>query len=627
MRIIDKESKNTRTKSFIFCVSLVFLVLILKLYQLQILNGEEYASKAARNGLRTNVLEPVRGKIYTKDGELLVSNITGYQLIHKESQNISLDELKLLKDMYGKNQEEISKMLENKTNTSKKKILEIYNDSLEMMKISNQDYEEIVEKFFKVLPDGFDKIIVIDEDLDKEVAFLNVEHIENARIDIVEYDKRFYHKKEIASHVLGYVKLINEKEYQDLKDKGYSNTDLIGKDGIEKTYDLVMKGKAGKEFVEVDAKGNIITKLDEEKSEAGKNLYLSLDFALQEYMTNKFKGKTGTFIAIDIETGKIITYVSYPEIDLNILSSRISKETWNNLLNSNKNPLLNRGIAGLFPPGSTIKVATGAALLEQGVVNVNTTYNSTGSFTYGKVTFRDSHREGYGLTNFYKALSNSVNTYYYNFILKANMEEYFKMLKSFGVGELTEVDIPGELSGVLPTPEWKKQRFKNIKDQVWLPGDLVNMSIGQGYMLTTPIQILMMYQAIANNGIMLKPTFIEFFETQDGEKIEKSKEVLRRLDISVSTLMAIKRGLREAVRAPNGTSRNLISMPIEVSAKTGTAQNSKGKDHSWMAGYFPSNSPKIAFVSLVENGGYGSVESGSMVSDFITKYYNKEENK
>lgn len=618
MRNLDREDKNKRTFSFMFLVSILFLLLISRLYYLQILKSEEYANKAARNSLRTNVLKPVRGKIYDKNGEILVSNTTGYHLIHKESQNISDKELEILKSMYNKSSEEQEKLLANLTLKSKEKLKLIYSDIIDLIKISNQDFSEVANIFYKVLPEGFDKVLIISEDLDVNMAYLNVEKNSNPRIDIIEYNKRYYHKKEIASHIIGNVKLINEKEYNELKDSGYSKNDLIGKDGIEKYYDKVLKGIAGKEYVEVDARGNILNKLDEEKSVSGENIYLSIDYTLQKYMNDIFGLSLGTFIAIDVKTGKILTYVSLPEIDLNLLSSRISKEKWDELLNSKRRPLLNRGIAGLFPPGSTAKIVSGAAILEAGI-SPNATMYSTGEFTYGKVKFRDSHRQGHGITNFYKSIAESVNTYYYMNILKINREEYFKIAKNFGIGELTEIDIPGELKGVLPTPDWKKQRFKDKASQLWLPGDLINMSIGQGYMLTTPMQVLMMYQAIANNGTMLKPTFIEYFESQNGIKKQKEVEILRKLELKEKTIKDIQDALKLTVKI--GTAKNLAVLPIDVSVKTGTAQNSSGEDHSWMAGYFPSDNPEIAFVALVENGGYGSVSAGSKVIEFVNKYY------
>ena len=622
MRALDKEDINKRVPLFIIILSLIFSILVLRLYYLQVLNGKEYSTKSERNSLRTNVIKSVRGKIYDRNGEVLAQNSTGYYLVHKESQNISEEEVKLLKEMYNKSDSQIDKILEGKSQKTKKKLITLYKDILDMISISNQEYNDVVNIFYKILPEGFDKSIIIAEDLDPNVALASVEKLNNNRVDIIEYNKRYYPKNEIASHVIGNVKLISQKEYDDLKDKGYEKNDLIGKDGIEKYYDMVVKGESGKEYVEVDARGNVLNRLDEHKPVSGENIYLSLDYELQKYMTDKFRGEIGAFIAVDIKTGKIITYVSYPEIDLNVLSSRISKETWDGLLNSKSRPLLNRGIAGLFPPGSTAKVASGAAILESGISPTAGIY-STGEFKYSNVTFRDSHRSGHGFTDFYKSLAESVNTYYYMNILKINREDYFNIAKNFGIGELTNIDIPGEQSGVLPTPEWKAKKFKDKRSQKWLPGDLINMSIGQGYMLMTPIQVLMMYQAIANNGVMLKPTFIQYFEDQNGNKTITQAEVLRNLNIKDSTITAIKRGLRMVVT--NGTAKNLATLPVEVSAKTGTAQNSGGMDHSWMAGYFPSNNPEIAFVALVANGGFGSLEAGNRVKDFIQKYYNQKE--
>ena len=621
MRILDKEDNNKRVNLFIIFLSFIFFLLIARLYFLQIVKGEEYDNKASRNGLRSNIIKPVRGRIYDKNGVLLATNTTGYYLVHKNSQNISEEEVKLLKSMYNKNEFEINNILSKSSEKTRKKLMELYNDILEMIKISGQEYDDVVDIFYKVLPEGFEKTIIIAEDLNPKVAFVNVEKITNNRIDIVEYNKRYYPNNELASHVIGNVKLINQKEYDNLKDKGYEKNDLIGKDGIEKNYDEIMKGKSGNEYVEVDARGNILNRLDEEKPTPGKNIYLSIDYELQKYMTEKFTGELGTFIAVDIKTGKILTYVSYPEIDLNLLSSRISKATWDGLLNSTRKPLLNRGIAGLFPPGSTAKVASGAAILESGI-SPEATINSTGEFTYGKVTFRDAHRGGYGITNFYKAISDSVNTYFYNNILKVGLNNFLEIAKRFGIGELTEIDIPGELTGVLPTPEWKKTKFADPRSQKWLTGDLINMSIGQGYMLMTPIQVFMMYQAIANNGDMLKPSFVDYFESQEGVKEYKETEKLRNLGIKQSTIEALRRGLRQTVT--NGTAKSLSKLKVSVSAKTGTAQNSNGLDHSWMAGYFPSENPEIAFVALVENGGYGSLEAGNRVYDFIQKYYSKD---
>lgn len=249
---------------------------------------------------------------------------------------------------------------------------------------------------------------------------------------------------------------------------------------------------------------------------------------------------------------------------------------------------------------------------------------STGQYKYKGLIFRDSNKSGSGVTNFNKSIEHSVNTYYYVFSQKAGLDNILKYAKEFGIGEKTGIDIPGELPGTLPTPEWKKKRFKNSKnpgDRTWLPGDLINMSIGQGYVLTTPLQIASVYQIIANNGVMMKPTVVDKFMLYDGKMEINKPQVVRKVNISEKTLKLMQNALRLPVAGAGGTAKILRFNDFPVSAKTGTAQNTGFKDnHSWIAGYFPSNNPEIVFVSIAEGGGYGGIASGNMARIFIEKY-------
>ena len=533
-------------------------------------------------------------------------------------------DMEILNQLKNMNEQQISERL----STERKPVAEkLYDTIMDVKKISavtgyTPDY--LLDRFFKQQRVGTDKKILVIEDLDKNVALKAIEKLNNTdRIDIVEYNKRFYPENTIASNVIGYVKPINEKEYKDLKDEGYQNNDLIGKKGVEKSYDKEMKGQDGMENVEVDAKGNTVRQVNSTESTAGKNVYLSIDLDLQKYMTDAFSGKSGVFIAMEAKTGKIITFVSSPEIDLNLLSSRISDSDWNALAKSSSEPLVNKGIAGLYPPGSTFKAVIGSAILESGV-SPYATVNSTGQYKYGKVVFRDSHKYGHGITNFAKSIEESVNTYYYVFSQKAKIQNIVKYAKEFGIGEKTGVDIPGELAGTLPSPEWKKKRFKKAKDQTWLPGDLINMSIGQGYVLATPMQIASVYQTIANNGVKMKPTVVDRFVTYNGKVEVNQPKFSRKLNVSPKTIKLLQNALRLPVMGSGGTAKILRIDGYPVSAKTGTAQNSGFRDnHSWIAGYFPSDKPQIVFVSVVEGGGYGGDASGEMARVFINKYREK----
>ena len=623
MRELDKKEKNVRFIVFLVLVGAVFLLLVARLFTLQVLDASQYAEQALQNRIRTNVIKATRGEIYDREGKLLAKNTTGYQVIHSHTQPLSPKDVALLKEVKNMTQEQIDARLSQERKAVAERIKETIGDINKISQITGYQVDYLIDRFFKQQRMGTDKRILVIEDLEKEVALKAIEKIDNDRIDIVEYNKRYYPEDSLASHVIGYVKPISEKEFKDLEKEGYRNSDLIGKKGVERSYDKEMKGQDGKENVEVDAKGNVIRQMETTESVAGKNVYLSLDLELQKYMTDAFIGKSGAFIAMEAKTGKIIAFVSNPEISLNLLSSRIPDNQWNELVNSKAKPLVNKGIAGLYPPGSTFKAITGIGILESGI-SPYATVTSTGQYRYGKLIFRDSHKYGNGVTNFAKSIEQSVNTYYYVFSQKAGVEKIVKYAKEFGIGSKTGIDIPGELAGTLPSPEWKKKRFKKKQDQRWLPGDLINMSIGQGYVLTTPIQIASAYQAIANNGVQLKPTVVDRFVTYSGKVENNAPKVVRKLNVSSKNLKLMPNALRLPVIGYGGTAKLLRIGGYPVSAKTGTAQNTGfGDNHSWIAGYFPSDNPQIVFVSIVEGGGYGGVASGNMALKFILKYRDK----
>ena len=623
MRELDKKEKNVRFIVFLVLVGAVFLLLVARLFTLQVLNASQYAEQALQNRIRTNVIKATRGEIYDREGKLLAKNTTGYQVIHSHTQPLSPKDVALLKEVKNMTQEQIDARLSQERKAVAERIKETIGDINKISQITGYQVDYLIDRFFKQQRMGTDKRILVIEDLEKQVALRAIEKIDNDRIDIVEYNKRYYPEDSLASHVIGYVKPISEKEFKDLEKEGYRNSDLIGKKGVERSYDKEMKGQDGKENVEVDAKGNVIRQMETTESVAGKNVYLSLDLELQKYMTDAFTGKSGVFIAMEAKTGKIIAFVSNPEISLNLLSSRIPDNQWNELVNSKAKPLVNKGIAGLYPPGSTFKAIIGMGILESGI-SPYATVTSTGQYRYGKLIFRDSHKYGNGVTNFAKSIEQSVNTYYYVFSQKAGVEKIVKYAKEFGIGSKTGIDIPGELAGTLPSPEWKKKRFKKKQDQRWLPGDLINMSIGQGYVLATPIQIASAYQAIANNGVQLKPTVVDRFVTYSGKVENNAPKVVRKLNVSSKNLKLMQNALRLPVSGYGGTVKLLRIGGYPVSAKTGTAQNTGfGDNRSWIAGYFPSDNPQIVFLSIVEGGGYGGVSSGNMALKFILKYRDK----
>ena len=623
MREIDKEERSPRFIVFLIGVGIVFLLLIARLFFLQILNATIYEAKALKNRIRTNIVKATRGEIYDREGKLLAKNVTGYQLIHYDTKPLTSEDIKILVAIQDMTESQIDKRLSKERKKVAEKLKETILDIKNISEITGYTTDYLIKRFSKQPRTGTNQKILVIDDLDKNIALSAVEKINTSRIDIVEYNKRFYPEDYVASHVIGNVKPINEKEYAALKDQGYQNDDIIGKKGVEKQYDKEMKGQDGAQTLEVDVHGNVIREIKNTKSIMGKKIYLSIDLDLQKYMTEEFRGKSGAFIAMEAKTGKIITFVSNPEISLNLLSSRIPDQQWNELINSKAKPLVNKGIAGLYPPGSTFKAVTGLGILESGISPQETVY-STGVYEKGNQIYRDSHTYGHGITNFFKSIEESVNTYYYYFAEKAGLSNIIKYAREFNIGKKTGIDIPGELSGTLPTPEWKKERFKRPRDQKWVLGDLINMSIGQGYVLSTPIQIASVYQTIANNGVTMKPTVVDKFIKFDGTVEENKPVEVRKINISQKNIKLLQNALRLPVIGARGTANILRINGYPVSAKTGTAQNSSYYDnHSWIAGYFPSNNPEIVFVSIVEGGGYGGVASGLLARSFILKYRDK----
>lgn len=623
MREIDKEERSPRFIAFLIGVGIVFLLLIARLFFLQILNATIYEAKALKNRIRTNIVKATRGEIYDREGKLLAKNVTGYQLIHYDTKPLTSEDIKILVAIQDMTESQIDKRLSKERKKVAEKLKETILDIKNISEITGYTTDYLIKRFSKQPRTGTNQKILVIDDLDKNIALSAVEKINTSRIDIVEYNKRFYPEDYVASHVIGNVKPINEKEYAALKDQGYQNDDIIGKKGVEKQYDKEMKGQDGAQTVEVDVHGNVIREIKNTESITGKKLYLSIDLDLQKYMIEEFRGKSGVFIAMEAKTGKIITFVSNPEISLNLLSSRIPDQQWNELVNSKAKPLVNKGIAGLYPPGSTFKAVIGLGILESGISPQETVY-STGVYEKGNQIYRDSHAYGHGTTNFAKSIEESVNTYYYYFAERAGLSNIIKYAKEFNIGKKTGIDIPGELSGTLPTPEWKKEKFKKPRDQKWVLGDLINMSIGQGYLLATPIQIASVYQTIANNGVTMKPTVVDKFVKFDGTVEENKPVETKKINISQKNIKLLQNALRLPVIGARGTATILRINGYPVSAKTGTAQNSSYHDnHSWIAGYFPTNNPEIVFLSIVEGGGYGGVASGALARSFILKYRDK----
>ncbi len=428
--------------------------------------------------------------------------------------------------------------------------------------------------------------------------------------------EREYLFPEVFSHVLGYGGKISKEEFALKKNEGYSFDDSLGKDGLEFFYEPVLKGKDGRKKIEVDSLGKETRIFAEEKTEDGQNLSLSIEVALQKKVKEvfeKYSGKRGrgAVILMDPRNGEILSLVSLPVYDNNLIKKG---EVWREILIDKDAPLLNRAIAGLYPSGSIIKPIIALAALEEGLIDKQTSILSVGGFWAGNRFFSDWKQGGHGRVNLNEALAWSVNTFFYYLgggygdfkgLGPEKLNFYFKKV---GLGEKTGIDLPNEKSGFLPTPEWKKR----TKNEDWYIGDTYNLSIGQGDILVTPLQIANLTSMLANGGTFFKPGFVKKDEPEIiAEKIFKKEN-----------LELVRLGLKTVV--DRGTASSLKSLGIPLAGKTGTAQVSqKEKPHAWFTGFAPFDNPEIVVTVLIENGGEGSDLALKVAREILQYYFSR----
>ena len=413
--------------------------------------------------------------------------------------------------------------------------------------------------------------------------------------------RRTYPAGSIAANILGYVSEISEEELKARSEEGYMGGDLIGKTGIERSYEEVLRGSPGQEALEVDARGRKVRTLDSTPAVKGENLNLTLDMGAQKLAVELLTNYKGALLAMDVQTGAVLALASSPVYDNNPLTWGVSGREWNSIINNPDRPMLDRAIAGVYPPASTFKAFMSIASLEEDAINASSMYTCRGGLRFGSHTFKCWKHSGHGGLNVIGALQHSCDVFYYQVGLKTGIEKLIKWGRRFHLGEPTGIDLPGESGGNIAGPDWKMRRFKHQ----WLNGDTVKYSIGQGYMLMTPIQIARVYAAIANGGKIVTPHL--------NSKNYKTPE---NIGLNPEKLAIVQKGLDYVVS--RGTGSRAGRFGIRVAGKTGTAQNSHGDDHALFAGYAPVDNPKYVAVAVVEGGKHGSSVAAPLVGQLLS---------
>ncbi len=584
-----------RTRLLISFFALVWFSLLIRVFYLAVQSNSYYETLSSHNTIKIEQIAPVRGEIHDRNGQPIAINKLGFSIklqphLKREGENNLLDEtIGLLTDYLPE------------LNATKIRERYVHNDSY-----YNHNDIRVVDFI------SYEKIMPVYSPL----------HL-NDNIRVIPAPKRYYPYNGMASHVIGYVAKSNVKDVE--RDDLAKLIGSTGKNGIEKYYNAYLEGLPGERKVKVSAQNEVIEVLSDTKAIENRDLTLTLDMKLQEYISERFDAKAGAVIVMGID-GEILAAGSFPEYDLNAFVSGITSEEWQNLINDINTPFTNKLINGLYPPGSTIKTGLGLVYLSSGI-NQWWNVDCTGSMQLGKRNFRCWKHDGHGTTDIRKAIRESCDDYFYKGSLKVGIAQMSFGLKEFGLGQKTGVDLPNEFIGTVPDREWKRKRF----NQPWYIGETLNTSIGQGDFLTTPLQIAQ-FTALMATGKLVTPHLAK--QIGDEAYEPEYKDVLT--PEQHKALPIIQQAMRQVCQHSKGTATNFMHAKIPVAGKTGTAQvigisqevkqriNERDmqyytRSHAWLTTYAPANDPKYIITALVEHGGHGGAAAGGMVSDIYNK--------
>lgn len=448
----------------------------------------------------------------------------------------------------------------------------------------------------------------------------------------VELDQlRNYPDGPLCGHVLGYIREINQEQLDEFRKAGithYKPGDYVGKAGIEKQYETVLHGEDGGQEIEVDAKGRTRRVLDYKPPVPGSTIVLSIDRDLQIAAERAMQGKTGAAAAINPQTGEVLALVSKPDFDPNVFVKKVKLEDWNKIIQNKAHPLQNRAIGNMYPPGSTFKPVTAAAALEGGVCTANSSTHCSGVGLYRRRCWKK-----HGHVTFTTAISQSCDVFFYEVANKLGINKLAEMARGFGLGSATKIDLPEEVGrpsetrkGTVPDEEWKRNYFKSPENKKWYPGETVICAIGQGYVLTTPLQMALVCGAVSTSGRMYQPQVLKEVRSSDGKgKIIQSFNPIftRQVPASKETFKAIQHGMRQTVVGPGGTGRIVDLEGVAVAGKTGSAEVNGKKPHGWFICYAPAENPQIAIAVVIEQGGHGSTSAAPVSKAILEVFFGK----
>ena len=594
---IERKIYLKRITLSIICISLLTLILVARYFDLQITNHEDFVTNSEKNRVHVRPLAPARGIIYDRNGEILAHNIpiTNLSVVREHTDDLNA----------------------------------LINKLRSLIEISDNEIDVFLDRLKRRKP--YEPTPLKYDLTEKMQAILAVNEFDLDGIEISAKLKREYPEKELFAHVLGYVGRINESELENIDTPSYRGTDSIGKTGLEKFYESKLLGQVGSQNIETNARGRVMRTLGENQPTAGNNLMLTLDKEIQLTAFNEFQGRKGALVALDVKSGEILALMSSPSYDPNLFTSGITQEKYSALLKSDDKPLFNRAVAGQYPPGSTIKPLFGLMALHTQHISPNTVIKDPGYFLMEGIDrpWREPKKGGHGSSvDLNQAITESCDVFFYEIGARVGIDALSSMSQKFGLGEKTGLDLPGETNGIMPSRQWKIEK----RGSAWFDGDTINMSIGQGFMLVTPIQLALMTGIIANKGKFMSPQLIKAVNSIPT----KSQLLNTPFQIQDEHWKYIHNAMANVVHSSTGTAK-LINKDLnyKIAGKTGTAQvisisaeedYDKSKidpsqwDHALFIAFAPLDDPEIAVALIVENGEFGSVTAAPIAKSVLDAY-------
>ena len=574
-------------------------LLLTRLWYLQIYRGDEYAKLSEINRIRIQEIAAPRGNILDRTGQPIITNRPRFNVVWNREDAPNPDAI--IKDL---------------------------------AKILGEDISVLLDRIRAATENPRYMPTRLKEDIDWEtLVTIENKHLSLPGVRIEVMPSRDYLYGDFASHLVGYLGEISRAELSEKHYVTYQSGDQVGKQGVEKIFERYLKGEKGRNYLEVDVHGFEQRQMQLQDPYPGNDLHLTLDIELQRTAEEAMAGKAGAVVVMEVNTGNLLVMSSSPPLHLQEFIGGISQTAWDKMLNDPLHPLLDKTIQGQYPPGSVFKIATALAAISEGIVTPDATYFCGGSLNFGNRRYGCWKKGGHGTVDFQRALIESCDVYFYSVGMRLGVDKIAKYANSLGLGKKTGIDLEHEKGGIIPSAAWKQQRYK----EKWQDGETLSVAIGQGYVLTTPLQICRMTAAVVNGGTLYRPQLVHSITAPDGKTLKTFSPASEgKILGSAHSLALIKEALVGVVNSAGGTAKVVALPDVLIGGKTGTAQvvnlshvagmseksiPYKYRDHAWFSAFAPAENPEIAITVLVEHGQHGGSAAGPVAKAVFKRYF------